>query len=182
MIVVHPGLVLRVPGLLGLGGMAPRERTRHVDLTALLFATAARAGSPPRLRILIVDDETELASVIARALKRTLAATRNVQLETAPSPEAALAILRAGHDPAVPLVVVSDYNLRADRDGIQLLEEIRALQPDARRVLMSGYDRQEFEARLPAARLDAVLSKPLDLTGLGRLIGSLVDGDRPAAP
>jgi CheY-like chemotaxis protein len=45
-------------------------------------------------------------------------------------------------------------------DGVQTLQEIQRIRPDARVVLMSGYDQRDVTSRLEGQRLASVLTKP----------------------
>lgn len=133
---------------------------------------------PHPARILIVDDEPDLTRTLARALTRLLPKDRDFRIETAASPDEALDVLARSTD-ADALLVVSDFNLCASRNGVELLEEVARRHGGARRVLMSGYSFDDLAPHLEGKRLDAVLAKPLNLREFSDLALTLVDG--PAA-
>jgi DNA-binding NtrC family response regulator len=80
------------------------------------------------VRVLIVDDEPE----IARSLRRVLRATYEVEVAT--SAEDALARL----DELRPEVVIADFRM-PDMNGAQLLSDVRRRLPKSLGLLLSGY-------------------------------------------
>ncbi len=118
-------------------------------------------------RILIVDDEAAILSVLKGSLKKL---GDEYVVATAPDGQSALAQLkRSPFDP-----VITDYRM-AGMDGLELLEEVRALQPNARTILMTAYgnDKVEEEAR----RLQAYryLIKPLEIDNFRWIVKSALN-------
>ena len=95
------------------------------------------------------------------------------EVVAAQTPEAALAELKAA--PEGPLAVVSDFNLKAAMNGLQLLREVRAQRPDAYRVLFSGYSKEQLGALEEGGDADAFLEKPLMLDDLIRPLTKLLN-------
>lgn len=112
--------------------------------------------------VLVVDDEASL-----RLLCRV-----NLELEGHAVREAAtLAEARAELERDVPDVVLLDVHVGAD-DGLELLDEIEALDLPTRVVLLSGTSDVRPELR---ERVDCVLGKPFDLRRLvAAVVGSVV--------
>lgn len=110
----------------------------------------------------MVDDEPSL-----RLLCRV-----NLELEGHVVREAAtLAQARAELERELPDVVLLDIHVGAD-DGLDLLDEIEALDLPTRVVLLSGTSEVRPELR---ARVDSVLGKPFDLKRLAAaVVGSVV--------
>jgi DNA-binding NtrC family response regulator len=110
--------------------------------------------------VLVVDDEYSL-----RLLCRV-----NLELEGHRVREAAtLALARSELEREVPDVVLLDIHVGAD-DGLDLLDEIEALDLPTRVILLSGTSEIRPELR---ERVDAVLGKPFDLR---RLAAAVVGG------
>ena len=112
--------------------------------------------------VLVVDDEASL-----RLLCRV-----NLELEGHTVREAStLARAREELERAVPDVVLLDRHV-GNEDGLDLLDEIEALELPTRVVLLSGTSEVRPELR---ARVDAVLGKPFDLKRLAAAVsGSIV--------
>lgn len=89
------------------------------------------------LRILVVDDDPMMLQMLPPHLQDLAVRPPVDGVETAQTPEAALHALDrlAGQ----PLVVLSDFNLKAAMNGLDLLKEVQRRRPDAVRVLFSGY-------------------------------------------
>jgi len=77
--------------------------------------------------ILVCDDEPEIRAALRRTLHR-------FKVTTVESAEEALAEMRRRRFHAV----VSDFNLGLEQDGLQLLQMVRVLYPDAVRCLVTG--------------------------------------------
>ena len=102
-------------------------------------------------RLMIVDDEENILNALRRALKG------RGTVEAYSSPKAALA--RAGE--GIPFdVVISDYRM-PEMDGVAFLNAFRAIQPDAERIILSGY--ADFDALIAAinqAGISRFIPKP----------------------
>jgi DNA-binding NtrC family response regulator len=112
--------------------------------------------------VLVVDDEASL-----RLLCRV-----NLELEGHTVREAAtISQARAELERAVPDVVLLDLHVGVD-DGLDLLDEIEALDLPTRVVLLSGTSEVRQDVR---ERVDAVIGKPFDLRRLASaVVGSIV--------
>jgi len=94
-------------------------------------------------RVLIVDDEPE----IARSLRRVLKGTYEVNVVA--SAEEALASL----DELRPDIVISDFRM-PEMNGAELLSDVRQRLPDSIRLLLSGYS--ELDAKLLAEHANSI--------------------------
>ena len=107
-------------------------------------------GSPRKRRVLLVDDEVQILNALGRLLRR-----RGFEVRTTTSPREALELLRA----ATADVIIADFKM-PEMTGLELLDEVRRLDPRVRRVLLTGY------ANLDSGGGDAlgvhVLAKPWD--------------------
>ncbi|THD80986.1 MAG: response regulator [Phenylobacterium sp.] len=121
------------------------------------------------VNVLVVEDDAELLQVISRALG---AAGHTVL--TAANGEAGLRVFRA--EP--PDVVVCDI-VMPDRDGIELIPEMKGLQPGVKVVAISGrqmigaLDVLSLAKRLGA---DATLAKPFAMDALLAILDTLMTG------
>ncbi len=103
-------------------------------------------------RLLIVDDEPGLRTILEEVLRNTVS-----QVETASDGKDALQKIRAGSVD----VVISDINMPV-MDGIELLANVRDLQIECPFIFLTGYG--DKEKAVEALRLGATdfLDKPFD--------------------
>ena len=109
--------------------------------------------SPPKRRILFVDDEPETLLGLQRRLRKQLAGCEAVWVT---SGEVALAEFKSR-----PFdVVVADLKMPG-MDGLMLLKAVKESEPKARRIVLSGYDLS------PATDIaDCLLQKPCSVEKL----------------
>jgi DNA-binding NtrC family response regulator len=111
---------------------------------------AARMTKPAR-SLLLVDDESAILSALKRELR-----SAGYELLTATSGEEALRIL-ANSDVQV---ILSDYRMPG-MSGVELLTEAHRLQPDAVRMVLSGYaDIEAITEAINCGRIYKFLNKP----------------------
>ncbi len=105
-------------------------------------------------RILVVDDEPEVADVVALGLRRL----GSLQVETAASAEAALQRLRQAPD----IDLVLSDQIMPVTCGIELLHQVRRQWPTLPVILMTGFAEQFDENTAVAAGACALLRKPVE--------------------
>ena len=125
-------------------------------------------GETPRgrERILIVDDDDA-----QREVGRELLATLGYAVESVPSGEAALEWLRA--DTADLLVL--DMIMPGGLDGADTFRRARALRPDQRAIVLSGYAESERVTEALKLGAGAFVRKPVTLDRLGRAVRAELD-------
>ena len=113
------------------------------------------------MRILVVDDEAGIRETIRMGLEAHV----GFRVETAAGVEEI--------DPAIAAVcdlLIVDMHLGPEGDGLDLIEEIAAINPHARFLVISGRREVEIAARVVAAsrvsRVVDTLRKPFDLEQL----------------
>ena len=116
------------------------------------------AAGVPVLRILVVDDDPLMTDLLPRKITRTLLSPR-AHILTARTPDEGI---RLAMDER-PDVVLSDFNLRSSRDGLDVLEAVGRVCPDAVRILFSAHTRQEVGPRLAAADIHGFVEKTMRL-------------------
>ncbi|MEA4906954.1 MAG: response regulator [Anaerolineaceae bacterium] len=126
-------------------------------------------------RVLIVDDEEAILTVLKNSLKKLGAGCEVVTLSDS---RAALAQLESGHFD----LVVTDYNM-PEVNGIELLHSIRALQAEARVILMTAYGSAALEAEAQRLHVYRYLTKPLEIDLFRRTVRSaLAESGGPGVP
>jgi len=149
------------------------------DLARAAREAAAGRPSPPRqpapaeeaqIRLLIVDDESELLESLGSALSR-----RGMRVATAASAAQALERL----DERLLDVVVLDVRMPG-MDGIELLGRIKASQPDAEVILLTGHP--SVATGVDGMRRGAFdyLTKPYEIEELTRRIHEAAASARAA--
>ena len=109
--------------------------------------------SKPRPVLLILEDEPQLTLIICDLLGE------DFEIETAENVDQALRLLgQKKFD-----ILLSDQMLPGKKQGLDFLMEAMEKQPEAKRILMTGYLNPELLRRgTPMAGLSAVLLKPVD--------------------
>ena len=102
-------------------------------------------------RLLVVDDEPNLAALVADALER-----RGYTCDIAHSVSRAFEWLET----STYSVVVSDLHLK-DGDGLQLLQHVRSTAPDVGVIIVSAQDHEASAAKVIAAGAYGYLVKPV---------------------
>ena len=102
--------------------------------------------------ILLVDDEPEVTNAIARLLRKDYTITKCSE------PENALEIVQQNDID----LVLSDIRMPVI-DGVELLSQVKAYDPDIGRVLLSGYSDMELCQRAITDDIASIiLAKPWD--------------------
>ena len=125
-----------------------------------------------KARILIVDDEAPLRTVLSHALRK-----EGYEVTTADDAPAAIALIRRG--PA-PDLLISDLRMPGG-SGIDVLRALREASPDAVGILLTAY--ASAETAVQATRLGAVdyLTKPFNVDDVRQRVARLIEAKRLSA-
>jgi two-component system, NtrC family, sensor kinase len=116
-------------------------------------STLEVSAAPPR-RILLVDDEEN----VLRALRRLLSREANCEIHTAKNGASALELCRE----LSPQVVISDFRMPG-MNGVELLTEIRSLNPRTQRIMLTGQaDQYAIEDAISRSQIFRFVFKPWD--------------------
>jgi signal transduction histidine kinase/CheY-like chemotaxis protein len=126
------------------------------------MAAAAMPITGEGWRVLIVDDETEMADMLSIVLERLGFATVAVQ-----SPFPALAAIEEDPDAFDALLTDQQMPLMS---GMELIQEAKRVAPGLRAVLCTGNLDKMTEAQALAGGADAVLYKPVDIQAIAEAL------------
>jgi CheY-like chemotaxis protein len=104
-------------------------------------------------KVLIVDDNIDLLRILETALRHS-----GHDVRAAASQEQADAIARDFY----PDVLVVDWNLGDQVDGIELTQVLRTRLPELPAILITGYPSEELKRDAASAKIWPVLAKPLE--------------------
>ena len=119
-------------------------------------------------RILVVDDEVELRTLLRKVLTR-----RGHDVIEAENGSVAISMVEQGEKPDL---IITDIFM-PDTDGIEVLRHLRAKYPDLKIVVMSGGGNRVSRGYLPAATAlgaNHVIEKPFDPSSVGDQIEDLL--------
>jgi len=115
-------------------------------------------------RLLLVDDEERILSALRRSLRR-----EGYEILVAATVDRALEILQ--HEPID--LILSDH-MMPGMTGIELLGEARRRQPEAVRMLISGWSQAVSAEELEELGVAVLVSKPWDDSELKQVIRKLL--------
>ncbi|HUS66970.1 MAG TPA: response regulator [Kofleriaceae bacterium] len=130
------------------------------------------ANPPVKQRILVVDDDADIAKCVRRILVRA-----GFEVEAAGGPREALDRLEA----FAPHLVLSDYRMPG-MDGAELLAEVERRLPLAMRVMLSGHaDLDSVLASVSQGTVCCFIGKPWDDRELVSMLRAVLAGEQPLA-
>src|SRR5664279_2374329 len=123
--------------------------------------------------LLIVDDEINVLKALCRMCwnEKLLPVLPELRITTCESPFKAIEI--ASHDPID--LVLSDFRM-PEMNGVAFLKRIRALQPDAARIIVSAFaDRDGIISAINDAAIFRFVAKPWNEVELKGAIGAALE-------
>ena len=109
--------------------------------------------------ILVVDDESDVAELFRQRFRREVR-QGTYAMHFANSGEEALERLASGIEPTL-IVILSDINMPG-MDGLMLLREIKARQPDLPVMMVTAYGDDERRRRADDLGAAEFITKPVD--------------------
>ena len=123
-------------------------------------------ATPPSKRVLVVDDEDTVRSVMARMLR-----SFGYEAVVACNGQEAVEIFHDGRDDF--RAVLLDLTM-PELDGAETFREIHRLRPKLPVVLMSGYTEQDAVSKFGAAGLAGFLQKPFQPDTLRARLAAII--------
>ena len=121
-----------------------------------------------KLRVLIVDDDANMARYLSTYLAR-----HNFDVNTVGSGEEAIRMFRV-HDPQLVLMDVAMGGM----SGLDTLERIKEIKPDVAVIMISGQNDPEVIFRASKLGADDFLGKPFEPKDLDSRISKIIDKQR----
>jgi len=135
------------PGLVGLV-----ERRRMSRAYAQLPQTEPVEITPPKRRILLVDDSEEMLEILSLVLEH-----KGFEVASAASVNDGLKLIAAERFD----VLLSDLHMPDPGDGLTVVSAMRHSNPQAVTFILSGYPQMENAAKAILMQADEVLAKPI---------------------
>jgi PAS domain S-box-containing protein len=134
-------------------------------------STATKEEMPTgRERILFIDDEPMIVEIAEQILKRL-----GYQVTSCSDPSDGLALLSA--EPCNFDLLITDMSMPG-MTGEQLIERLRPIRPTLPVILCSGHPERIPKPKLADLEIAAVLSKPVELDTLARMVRQVLDDTR----
>jgi signal transduction histidine kinase/CheY-like chemotaxis protein len=130
--------------------------------SAALAADLVDGGQPNPCRVLIVDDEADMADMLTIGLERL-----GFQTVAVLNPLLALAAIE--QDPAAFDTILTDQLMPGMR-GTDLIREAKRVAPGLRAVLYTGHAEAMSEAEALALGADAVIYKPVEIQSVAMIL------------
>jgi CheY-like chemotaxis protein len=131
----------------------------------------ARSSGPSR--ILILDDEEAICMLVASALDAS-----GFEVTSAISVAIALQACEEATRSGAPFsLVISDLSLPGDTNGLQALQKLRAIDPNIKAIVSSGYDSDPVMRDCRKHGFNAAMAKPYEISKLVRTVGEVLAND-----
>ncbi len=118
--------------------------------------------------VLIVDDDPQVVGVMREYFEQEYA-NKGFTIRTASNGSAALEAIRANR----PTLLLLDVEMPG-RSGIEVLKEIRALDPDLPIIMITGNETLSVAGQIMSSGATAFLPKPVTFAYLDHIVGSIL--------
>ena len=113
-------------------------------------------------RVLIVDDEESILSVLKRSIEKL---DSNYEVLTTDNGQSALRLLNS----MTIDLVVTDYRM-AGMNGLELLEKIKSISPSTQVVMITAFGGNQLEAEARKRQAYGYLTKPLEVSEFQNIV------------
>jgi CheY-like chemotaxis protein len=121
--------------------------------------------------VLVLDDEEAICALVTTAL-----GAQGVEVTEATNSSIALRACEQAVQTGRPFhLVIADLSLPNDIDGIEAVKRLRAIDPNLKAVVSSGYDQDPIMSDFRGHGFDAALAKPYELHKLGRVVREILE-------
>lgn len=142
--------------------------TAHATPNATTATPAIDSGKPTQLKILLVDDDTNVLNAMTDILD-----ANGHQIEFADGGKKAIELFNeAIHDKQPFDVMITDLGMPG-MDGRELSQRIKTLSPDTPIIMLTGWGRQMSLSGEELPHVDVILSKPPKTSELHQALGKI---------
>ncbi len=122
-------------------------------------------------KVLVLDDEELILELV-----KDILTVFGFCVKTAVDGIQAVELFRRAWEKGEPFdLVILDMTLPGELDGVATLENIRAIDPDVKAIISSGYTGEDIMSNPRKYGFDAAVSKPYSVSVLHQVIQGLVD-------
>jgi len=105
------------------------------------------------MKVLVIDDEVEFTEALKRILER-----KGVEVDSAEKANEGVGKFLTMR----PDVTILDFNLEDEKNGLDVLKEIRETSKDSKVILLTGSDDKTVKAEAEKLGISMFMSKPFD--------------------
>jgi nitrogen-specific signal transduction histidine kinase/CheY-like chemotaxis protein len=158
---VH-GIVSEMSGKIHVESQPGRGTSFHIFLpmhetygesTSIEAQNTLLEKNPRKARILVVDDEPQVAEVVAEMLE-------DLGFETASFTSSVLAFKEVTDNPDKYTLIITDQ-MMPDMSGLEMTRQLQSIQPDLPVILTSGFSNMLVEEELKVQGIKEYLKKPI---------------------
>jgi len=113
-----------------------------------------------KIKVAIIDDEVEYVNDLAKGLE-----ILGYEVAKAASGSSGIEMINR----VKPSVVLCDYKLD-DMDGVQVIEETKAANPDTVYIMVTAYYDESYESLFKKSGAAEIIYKPIDITKVDSVI------------
>jgi DNA-binding NtrC family response regulator len=124
-------------------------------------------------KVLVVDDEPQYGVFLKDCLAR-----EGHEVKTAANPQDAIVCGEKWQ----PDVLIADWMLRGQIDGLHVANTMRAIYPALQTILITGYPSPELRARAKASRVFSFIEKPFSLAEVAGEVRRAASAGQPQFP